>query len=272
MTDRYMDASVIETHHRRARNRTAATIALLADGIVRYRTDADTIWGMPRRLRSISPATVIALVALFVSLTGTATAITLITGRNVKDGSLTGQDVKDGSLTRADLSAATLAGPRGPAGPVGAAGEPGEPGLRGPQGIEGVAGTDPWDPIPSGQLVTGSADYRLDAIASEELAVTVQLQARAPVALTTLTVNFSTLDLTAGDGDASCTGTETAPTAPAGRLCLYVSSTPSPSNVQPGSAYGDITPDGRTGFTVHWQATAAPGVTEFAFTWAYRAP
>jgi hypothetical protein len=227
---------------------------------------------MPRRLRKISPATVIALLALFVSLGGTATAITLITGRNVKDGSLTGADVRDRSLTRSDLSIGTLT--RGPAGPAGPAGEAGEPGLRGAQGIEGVAGTDPWDTIPSGQLVTGSGHYRLDAGASgEELAVTVQLQARAAVALTTGTVNFSDLDLTADplDRDASCSGTETAPSAPAGRVCLYVSSSPAPFNVQPGSASGDISPDGRTGFTVHWQA-AASGVTELAFTWAYLAP
>ncbi len=229
---------------------------------------------MLSRLRQISPATVIALLALFVSLTGTATAITLITGRNVKDGSLTGKDVRDGSLKKADLERGATSGPRGPAGPAGPAGEPGEPGLRGAKGEEGVAGTDPWDTIPPGQLLTGSADYRLDTrLAGDELAITVQLPARVPVALTTGTVNFSNLDLTAGstDRDLNCAGTETAPTAPAGKVCLYISSSPPPFNVQTGSANGDMSPDGRTGFTVHWAAQAA-GVTELAFTWAYLAP
>ena len=180
---------------------------------MRHRTYAGTISCVLRRLRSISPATVIALLALFVSLTGTATAITIITGRNVKDGSLTGQDVKDRSLTRSDLSIGTLT--RGPAGPAGPAGEPGENGLRGPQGIEGVAGTDPWDAIPSGQVLTGSAHYRLYGAANDELAVTIQLPAKAPVALTTATVNFSQLDLAAdpSDADPACV----APTRPRSR-------------------------------------------------------
>ena len=95
---------------------------------MRHRTYAGTISCVLRRLRSISPATVIALLALFVSLTGTATAITIITGRNVKDGSLTGQDVKDRSLTRSDLSIGTLT--RGPAGPAGGRGSRGDRGRR----------------------------------------------------------------------------------------------------------------------------------------------
>ena len=236
---------------------------------MRHRTDAGTISCVLRRLRSISPATVIALLALFVSLSGTATAITLITGRNVKDGSLTGQDVKDRSLTRADLSIGTLT--RGPAGPAGPAGEPGEPGLRGPQGIEGVAGTDPWDTIPSGQLVTGSADYRLYGSANDELAVTIQLPAKATVPLTTANVAFSQLDLVAQNGDPTCGGTDTAPVPAAGKVCIYVSQTPPPFQAKTNTAYGDTVPDDRSGFTVHWQADAA-GVTELAFTWAYLAP
>ena len=113
------------------------------------------------------------------SLTGTAaaTSITLITGRQVKDGTLTGADlanrslgakklklrsltakqlragsitsgeVRNGSLTVADFSPALLAllhsgtgaaGAQGPAGPQGATGPQG---AAGPQGPTGAAGT-----------------------------------------------------------------------------------------------------------------------------------
>jgi hypothetical protein len=40
------------------------------------------------RIRTFSPATIIAIVALFFSLTGTAVAGALITGANVKNGTL----------------------------------------------------------------------------------------------------------------------------------------------------------------------------------------
>jgi hypothetical protein len=227
---------------------------------------------MRDRLRGIRPATAIALLALFVSLSGTATAITLITGRNVKDGSLTGQDIRDRSLTKADLRSGTLSGSRGPAGPVGPQGEQGEAGLRGAQGTQGAAGADPWDRIPSGQVVKGSGHFRLYGTANGELAVTVQLPAQAPVALTTGTVNFSGGDPVVGDVDNTCGGTDTAPIpTEAGKVCIYVSQAPLPNNVKAGSANGDRAPDGTSAFTVHWDALA-DGITEFAFTWAYQAP
>ena len=230
---------------------------------------------MTRRLRQISPATVIALLALFVSLTGTATAITLITGRNVKDGSLTGKDVRDGSLTKADLERGATAGTRGPAGPAGPAGEAGEPGLRGPQGIAGVAGTDPWDTIPSGQVVTGSGKFQLEGKSTSTLEVTVQLPARANVKLTSATVNFQDVSGIAGDGDPTCGGTDTSPVPSAGKVCIYVSASDLPENIASSSAFGEAAPDGRSGFLVLWNPQlidAGSHPTSIAFTWAYLAP
>jgi hypothetical protein len=88
-----------------------------------------------------SPSMAVSLTALVVALGGTATAGTLITSANVKDGSLTGRDVRDGSITRQDLAPAVrnlfasgttgtkkepplvvLSGPPGPQGPAGPAG------------------------------------------------------------------------------------------------------------------------------------------------------
>ena len=83
-------------------------------------------------------------------LTGTsATAASLITGKQVKDGSvagrdvaggsITGRDVRDRSLTRADLDA-SVRGPAGPPGPLGDRGAPGPSGPAGPVGPAGPSG------------------------------------------------------------------------------------------------------------------------------------
>lgn len=227
------------------------------------------------RLRRIRPATAIALVALFASLTGTAAAITVITGKNVKDGSLTGKDVKNGSLTSADLSRGTVTkGARGPAGPEGPAGPKGDPGSRGPQGAQGEAGAAPWADIPSGQLVTGSQRVRLEAgpHSTSELMITVALPGRAPVALTTTTVNFANQTSYVQDGDdAHCLGSGSDPVPEAGYVCLYPAT---PENVTDNSAKGEPAPDPRSGFAVAWTPadSATASTTEMSFVWAYRAP
>jgi hypothetical protein len=89
-----------------------------------------------------------AAVALVVGTT-TATAATLITGKDVKDGSITGRDLKDRSVKQADLSRAIRAqlqqvgaqggapgtpGPKGDAGTVGAKGDTGAKGDKGEHG------------------------------------------------------------------------------------------------------------------------------------------
>ncbi|MEV4423254.1 hypothetical protein AB0L40_25255 [Patulibacter sp. NPDC049589] len=115
---------------------------------------------MPKRLPRPRPAGIIALLALFLALGGTATAAKLITGAQIKNSSVTGADlknssvtgadVKNRSLTASDLSAATVkslagkagptgatgaVGPAGPGGPAGPAGAAGAPGAQGPAGI-----------------------------------------------------------------------------------------------------------------------------------------
>lgn len=52
-----------------------------------------------------SPALAVAFVALLVALGGTAYAASVVTGKNVRNGSLTGADIKDGSLGRTDVRA-----------------------------------------------------------------------------------------------------------------------------------------------------------------------
>jgi hypothetical protein len=96
--------------------------------------------GIARFLRQ-SPALVVAMIALFVALSGTAVATTsaLITGAQIMNNSITGADVKNKSLAAADFKG-SLRGPRGVAGPAGAAGPQGTQGPHGAQGPQGPQG------------------------------------------------------------------------------------------------------------------------------------
>lgn len=94
-----------------------------------------------------SPAMVVAMLALFVALTGTAVATTsaVITGKQITDGSITGADVKNRSLTQRDFRGSLrglrgLTGPAGQPGPQGPAGPQGSPGPQGPAGPQGDKG------------------------------------------------------------------------------------------------------------------------------------
>jgi hypothetical protein len=83
----------------------------------------------------------VAMLALFVALTGTAVATTsaLITGKQIKNGSITGLDIKNKSVTGTDIKG-RLRGATGARGPQGAAGPHGPQGPHGAQGIQGPAG------------------------------------------------------------------------------------------------------------------------------------
>jgi hypothetical protein len=90
---------------------------------------------MRRPLRGVSPAMVVACLALFVALTGTSVAISNALPKNsvgtaqLKNNAVVSSKVKNGSLLKVDFRAGQLpAGPAGVAGPVGPKGEKGDPG------------------------------------------------------------------------------------------------------------------------------------------------
>ena len=124
---------------------------------------------LKRLVARISDANVMATLALFFALGGTAVASKWITGADIRDGSITGVDVKDRSLSDSKLARNSITGKlvrnrsltgadirdgslragdfnqidlqqlRGPQG------EPGAPGIRGVQGAQGPKG-DKGDP------------------------------------------------------------------------------------------------------------------------------
>ena len=113
-----------------------------------------------RRTRRLpSPATVLASIAVFAVLAGSATAATsLISGKDIKKGSITGKQIKNKSLSIKELSKGAVkklrgaTGPRGEIGPRGERGEKGETGARGPAGIVApLYGEDASENIGDGQ-------------------------------------------------------------------------------------------------------------------------
>ncbi len=85
------------------------------------------------RRRLPRPATVLAAIAVFAALVGTATAAKgLINGNQIKRGTITGKQIKNKSLALNKFNAAAVKGLRGPEGPRG---EKGETGPKGPTGI-----------------------------------------------------------------------------------------------------------------------------------------
>lgn len=110
-----------------------------------------------RRTRRLpSPATILASIAVFAVLAGSATAATsLISGKDIKKGSITGKQIKNKSLSIKELSKGAvkkLRGQTGPRGETGARGEKGETGARGPAGIVvPLFGEDATENIADGQ-------------------------------------------------------------------------------------------------------------------------
>jgi hypothetical protein len=85
---------------------------------------------MPKRLPSASM--IVALLALVVAMSGTAAAASLITSKNIKDGTIQTKDLSKRAIS--SLRPAPVAGVPGPAGPKGDAGEPGKDGAQGSPG------------------------------------------------------------------------------------------------------------------------------------------
>jgi hypothetical protein len=124
------------------------------------------------KLARQSPALIVAMIALFVALTGTAVATTsaLITGAQIKNGSITGLDVKNKSLTARDFKGSV----RGARGLRGLQGPPGPAGAQGAQGAQGIQGP-PGAPNPDAATLNGRPANGLTRVARMSTSATLEL-------------------------------------------------------------------------------------------------
>ncbi|HEX7292901.1 MAG TPA: hypothetical protein VF259_00010 [Solirubrobacterales bacterium] len=239
----------------------------------------------PVRRHRPSPALIVAIVALVVACTGTAVAVkSAITSAQIKDGTIKLRD-----LSPAARKALLKAGPTGPAGPKGATGAKGAAGAKGAKGATGATGAtgaSAFDggSIPSGVTIKGAWGGRyitaVEGSQQNSYLLSVSFPLPAPVALTDSNVQFgATTAGPVGDADPACNGTVASPTAPAGKVCIYVNEGPNGtrSNVTLTgfklSAAGVNTEADRYGFEVRLvDAGTVPGTLRAEGTWAYTAP
>jgi hypothetical protein len=142
-------------------------------------------------------------------------------------------------------------GPRGPAGPVG------------PAGPAGPAGTSALDPVPSGKTVHGVIGFGFTASAGNQHGdIDQQLPVPATAPLKDADVFISLNGFTSSGGitpttadtDAGCTGSVTNPTAPSGKVCVYIAAGQNSAGIQ-GLGIG---PNGSPyGFKLSWDSQTA---------------
>ena len=210
----------------------------------------------------------LALVALFIALSGAAWAAGLprdsVSSRQLVDNAVKSRDVKDNGLRGADVDEGSLEqvpSARSADDAARLGGSPAASYLR----FDSAA-------IPSGTTSFGAWRVVDEVVGSGDLYEfeTVSLPGRAPAPILAPSVNFAPGTAGGADNDDSCSGTVTAPTAPAGKVCLYLSES---QNVDAlgGYAVSNVGADDRFGFSVRATGSGA-GLVNASGSWAYTAP
>ena len=216
------------------------------------------------RVARQSPALIVAMLALFVALTGTAVATTsaLIGSAQIRNNSITGLDVKNRSLRPIDFRG-SVRGPRGLRGLPGATGATGATGVTGAKGDTGPAGPFP-DVLPAGKTLRGNIAMSDTATAAG------QIQRTAYSFVFTMTA-APTPHFITGAATAECPGSPANPQAAAGHLCVY-ETTRSNANV-PEILSGETGTSGANeeGFYLRMTSVAAGDALLYG-TWAATSP
>jgi hypothetical protein len=221
-----------------------------------------------RRIRRPSHATVVAYVALFIAISGGTTAVAL-SGSNtvftddIANDTFNSQTQGQGGLVAADL----------------------RPGSVGTSEIANgtVSVLDTNKVIPSGATVTGVLVGHEDNDSSiTRLLIAADFYGlRAPTPLADTDINFDDSGLSAAaaspdETSTGCTGTIDTPTAPAGKVCIYLSDEGVTDGTADAQNLGQGTDSPTTmndrGFKVEAFASSASGFANLHGTWAYRAP
>ena len=216
------------------------------------------------------------------SLAALAAALVLVSsGTTVAATQITSGMIKNGTIRLKDISPRARAALRGNVGPQG------QQGARGPQGIPGTPGTSIFNTatLPSGVTVRGVWGGRyISAIAgAQQNSYLLEYSFPLPSSqlLTDADVQFGAATAQpVADNDPACTGTVANPTAPAGKVCIYVNEgTRSNATLTGFSALPAAPTSGADafGFAVRIINMNDPGTTSSPTiraegTWAYTAP
>jgi hypothetical protein len=216
----------------------------------------------------------IGLLALGLVLTGTAyAAATLpknsVGTRQLKNGAVSAKKIKSNAVSSSKVKNRSLLV------------KDFKPGQL-PKGPKGEAGASALNPVPSGKTIRGvvGGDFHAYDAMARVFAVDVTLPIPAANALGNDDVYVNVAGWqndgvgqtapTTTDTSPGCTGTPANPTAPPGKVCIYVSIADNAFNVRGGSvlAGAGASP---YGFKLKWDSTL-DGDTLVDATWAYTAP
>ena len=229
--------------------------------------------------RLIRPSTAVAVTAVAVLLSSTVSAVAAT--------QVTSSMIVNGTIKLKDISPAARKALQGQTGPQGPAGPQGPRGLQGVQGAAGTPGTSLFNAgtLPSGVTVRGVWGGRyMSSVAGTQqnsYLLTYSLPLPAPAPLSDGAVQFGASTAgPVGDADPACTGTVASPTAPAGKVCIYVEESTRLNTTLTGFkllAAGAASGADALGFTVRMVNIDDPGTTaskqmRAEGTWAYTAP
>lgn len=247
-----------------------------------------------RRLQP-TPAMAVACVALFVALGGGAYAAATINGSSIKNGTITPKKIKSRSMSGTQFRANGIGGPsikestlsevpkaKAAQTATNATNATNATTAKNATELGGVAASSYQrygTAQPAGTTVSGAFNCYEEEDAPAGIAgctTVVSLPAPAPAALIDATVNFaaSTGNFVADDADATCTGNVNAPTAPPGKVCLYLANlTTSPAaKAVNGSGNAIANTNSTRGFEVDLTPAAGTNVLNLEGVWAYTAP
>ena len=194
---------------------------------------------------------------------GGATAANMITSHDIKDETIQARDIHRGGVTTSEVRNGTLR-------------------MRdlNPSTRNRIRMGN--DQIPAGKTVTGAIGADFDNSApggTADWGTDASLPMAAPGDITDADVSVvvsewqdggSQLRPTTTDGNVNCTGTVAAPTAPPGKVCIYVTGADNAVNLSGYSvAFG--TGGSKYGFKLKWDVDH-PGDSFVDAVWAYTAP
>jgi hypothetical protein len=138
-------------------------------------------------------------------------------------------------------------------------------------GLDGLGLLGGTEFIPSGMTVTGAGMWDHASIVDNDVnTILVELPGRASTELDETTVNFAP-SAEAFDDDATCTGNPGAPTAPAGKVCIYGAESAALDTAQGRHCLAGFF-DRCFRITFFTNAVSSGTDMYLAYTWAYTAP